>query len=559
MHFEAHKSPFLPPKTVLSEFVLPAILPDDIASLKALLHAQHAAHQSAVKAAVEAAAETVKREAQDYVQRMLEQLVLARHRLFGVSSEQLSGQARLFDEAEALVRSSAQDQDIAPIAPETPPAEGSNGKNPKKPARGKRSPLPVELKRVDVVHDVPEAQRTCPCGTPMIEIGQDVSEQLDIVPMQVRVLRHIRKRYGCPSSTHAPVTAALPPQPLPKSNASADFLAMLLAVKFVDGLPLARFEYVLDRHGVPVPRQTLARWVIGAGRMLQPLHNLMREALTEGPFLHVDETVVQVLKEVGKKPTSTSYMWVQTGGPPGKPVILYDYDPSRSGQVPVRLLEGYQGYLMTDGYEGYNALAKTPGIEHLACWAHVRRRFVEAARVQPTGKRGGADEAVALIGKLYGIERDHKDAQDKARFLARQQHSVPALAVLHAWLEQTLPVVTPQSALGTALAYLQKYWSRLIRYTERGDLPIDNNRCENAIRPFVVGRKAWLFSDTAAGANASAVIYSLVQTAKANGLEPYTWLRCVMRDLPAAKTLEDVEALLPWNLHALNSTRYMAS
>jgi transposase len=563
MHFEVHKSPFLPPQTVLPKFVLPAILPDDIAALKSLLHVQQAAHESVVKAAVaaavEAAAEAVKREAQDYVQRMLEQLVLARHRLFGVSSEQLSGQARLFDEAEALVQATTDAQDIAPIAPETAPSEGSNDKNPKKPARGKRSPLPVDLKRVDVVHDVPEDERTCPCGTPMIEIGQDVSEQLDIVPMQVRVLRHIRKRYGCPSSTHAPVTAALPPQPLPKSNASADFLAMLLTVKFVDGLPLARFEYVLDRHGVPVPRQTLARWVIGAGRMLQPLHNLMRETLTEGPFLHVDETVVQVLKEVGKTPTSTSYMWVQTGGPPGKPVVLYDYDPSRSGQVPVRLLEGYQGYLMTDGYDGYNALAKTQGIEHLACWAHVRRRFVEAARVQPIGKRGGADEAVVLIGKLYGIERDHKDAEDKVRLLARQQHSVPALAVLHAWLEKTLPVVTPQSALGTALAYLQKYWSRLTRYTERGDLPIDNNRCENAIRPFVLGRKAWLFSDTPAGANASAVIYSLVQTVKANGLEPYAWLRRVMRDLPAAKTVEDVEALLPWNLHALNSTSELAS
>jgi transposase len=563
MHFEVHKSPFLPPQTVLPKFVLPAILPDDIAALKSLLHVQQAAHETVVKAAVaaavEAAAEAVKREAQDYVQRMLEQLVLARHRLFGVSSEQLSGQARLFDEAEALVQATTDAQDIAPIAPETAPSEGSNDKNPKKPARGKRSPLPVDLKRVDVVHDVPEDERTCPCGTPMIEIGQDVSEQLDIVPMQVRVLRHIRKRYGCPSSTHAPVTAALPPQPLPKSNASADFLAMLLTVKFVDGLPLARFEYVLDRHGVPVPRQTLARWVIGAGRMLQPLHNLMRETLTEGPFLHVDETVVQVLKEVGKTPTSTSYMWVQTGGPPGKPVVLYDYDPSRSGQVPVRLLEGYQGYLMTDGYDGYNALAKTQGIEHLACWAHVRRRFVEAARVQPIGKRGGADEALVLIGKLYGIERDHKDAEDKLRLLARQQHSVPALAVLHAWLEKTLPVVTPQSALGTALAYLQKYWSRLTRYTERGDLPIDNNRCENAIRPFVLGRKAWLFSDTPAGANASAVIYSLVQTVKANGLEPYAWLRRVMRDLPAAKTVEDVEALLPWNLHALNSTSELAS
>jgi transposase len=393
----------------------------------------------------------------------------------------------------------------------------------------------------------------------MVEIGQEISEQLDIVPMQIRVLRHIRKRYGCPSSLHAPLTAALPPQPLPKSNASADFLAMLLTVKFVDGLPLARFEYVLDRHGVPVPRQTLARWVIGAGRLLQPLHNLLRDTLTDGPFLHVDETVVQVLKEEGKTPTSTSYMWVQTGGPPDKPVVLYDYDPSRSGQVPVRLLEGYRGYLMTDGYEGYNALAATDGIEHLACWAHVRRRFVEAARVQPKGKRGLADEAVALIGTLYGIEREHKDADDAVRLLARQQHSVPVLEALQTWLTKTMPGVTPKSALGTALAYLKKYWSRLVRYTERGDLPIDNNRCENAIRPFVVGRKAWLFSDTPAGATASAVIYSLVQTAKANDLEPYAWLRRVMRDLPKAKTVDEVEALLPWNLQALNLNRGMAT
>jgi transposase len=562
MHSSAQQSSFRPPEISLSGFVLPAILPDDIAALKALLHAQQTAHEitmnAAIAAAVEAAGSAIKREAQDYVQRMIEQLVLARHRLFGVSSEQHVGQARLFDEAEALAQATTEAMDIAPIPPEIASSD-SNDKSPKRPARGKRSPLPADLTRLDVVHEVPEDERTCPCGTPMIEIGQDVSEQLDIVPMQVRVLRHIRKRYGCPASIHVPVTAVLPPQPLPKSNASADFLAMLLTVKFVDGLPLARFEYVLDRHGVPVPRQTLARWVIGAGRLLQPLHNLLRDTLTDGPFLHVDETVVQVLKEDGKTPTSTSYMWVQTGGPPDKPVVLYDYDPSRSGQVPVRLLEGYQGYLMTDGYDGYNALAETDGIEHLACWAHVRRRFVDATRVQPKGKRGHADEAVALIGKLYSIERDHKDAGDEVRFLARQQHSVPALAALHAWLEKTLPGVTPKSALGTALAYLRKYWSRLIRYTERGDLPIDNNRCENAIRPFVVGRKAWLFSDTPAGANASAVIYSLVQTAKANGLEPYAWLRRVMRDLPKAKTVDEVEALLPWNLQALNLNRGMAN
>ena len=555
MHFTAQKSSFPAPEISPSAFIFPAILPDDIAALKALLHAQHAAHENTMKAAiaaaVEASANAILREAQDYVQRMLEQLVLARHRLFGASSEQHSGQSRLFDEAEVLAQATTEAQDIAPIPAQTPASEDGNDKSKMKPARGKRSPLPAELKRVDVMHEVPEDERTCPCGTPMVEIGQEISEQLDIVPMQIRVLRHIRKRYGCPSSLHAPVTAALPPQPLPKSNASADFLAMLLTVKFVDGLPLARFEYVLDRHGVPVPRQTLARWVIGAGRLLQPLHNLLRDTLTDGPFLHVDETVVQVLKEDGKTPTSTSYMWVQTGGPPDKPVVLYDYDPSRSGQVPVRLLEGYRGYLMTDGYDGYNAVAAMDGIEHLACWAHVRRRFVEAARVQPKGKRGLADEAVALIGTLYGIERDHKDSDDAGRFLARQLHSLPALEALHAWLEKTQPEVTPKSALGTALAYLQKYWTRLVRYTERGDLPIDNNRCENAIRPFVVGRKAWLFSDTPAGATASAVIYSLVQTAKANGLEPYAWLRRVMRDLPKAKTVDEVEALLPWNLKAL--------
>jgi hypothetical protein len=166
---------------------------------------------------------------------------------------------------------------------------------------------------------------------------------------------------------HAPITAVLPAQPLPKSNASADFLAMLIAVKFVDGLPLARFEHVLERHDAAVPRQTLARWVIGCSHLLQPLHNLMRDILLDGSLLYMDETVVQVLKEKGRSPTSNSYMWVQTGGPPDKPVVLYDYDPSRSAKVPVRLLEDFKGYLMTDGYAGYNEVERTQGIERLAC------------------------------------------------------------------------------------------------------------------------------------------------------------------------------------------------
>jgi len=538
MHSAIPKPLILPDRFTPPEVKFPPALPSgDDAAWGDLLHAQHQAHTNAMH------------EALGHIQYLLEQIVLFRHKQFGISSETLSGQARLFDEAEVLAADATDAQDIAPILAEVPVAA-----KPVVKARGKRAPLPAELPRVDIVHDVPEAERTCPCGTPMVVIGRQVSEQLDIVPMQIRVLRHIRNTYGCPDSVHAPVTAALPPQPLPKSCASPDFLAMLLTTKYVDGLPLARFEYVLARHGVTVPRQTLARWVIGAGGLLQPLHNLMRDTLFDGPFMHMDETVVRVLKEKGKSPGSNSYMWVQVGGPPGKPVVIYDYDPSRSGAVPTRLLSGYQGYLMTDGYDGYNALARTDGIEHLVCWAHVRRKFVEATRVQARGKKGRADEAVALIGKLYGVERDCKEAQDEARWRARQESSLPILAELREWLDKTRPAVVPGSALGKALSYMNDYWNKLIRYVERGDLPIDNNRCENAIRPFVVGRKAWLFSDTPAGANASAVIYSLLQTAKANGHEPYIWLRRVLRDLPAAQTVEEIEALLPWNLHVLDLT-----
>ena len=492
--------------------------------------------------------QTIRDEAHAYVIRMLEQATLARQRMFGSSSEQMSAQSRLFDEAEVLAQNSTGAQDTAPIADEAPQGVPATAASATKPARGKRAPLAAGLPRVDVLHDLPEADRTCPCGTPMVLIGQDISEQLDIVPMQVRVICNIRNRYGCPGSHHAPVTAPLPPQPLPKSNASADFLAMLYTVKFVDGMPLTRFCKVLERHNAPVPSQTLARWVIGGGRLLQPLHNLMRDILLDCSLIHMDETVVQVLKEPAKAHTSNSYMWVQTGGPPDKPVVLFDYDPSRSAQVPTRLLEGFKGYLMTDGYGGYNEIASTTGIERLACWAHVRRRFVEAVRVQPKGKRGKADEAVALIGKLYRIEREFKDAAPEDRHAARQSQSVPALADIHAWMVKTVELVTPKSALGTALAYMKNLWPMLSRYTERADLPIDNNRCENSIRPFVLGRRAWLFSDTPAGAHASAVIYSLVETAKANGVEPYAWLRRVLRQLPAAKTVEDVEALLPWNL-----------
>lgn len=521
------------------------------AQVQTQLHAQLEVHRQALEAdcqrqLAEGIAAGVAAGVAEKIQYILEQWRLSRHRRFGPSSE--SHQGELFNEAETLV-----DQ-----APDTPDEhdeddtgkDSSPGNSQKKKAkRGHRRALPPELPRIEHVIDVPEAQRLCDCGTPMVRIGEDVSEQLDIVPMQIRVVRTVRPRYACPKGDQAPVQMPAPAQVLPRSNFSAGFLAMLAVVKYVDGLPLARFEKVLARHGVEVPRQSLARAIIKLAQTLQPLHNLARDALLDSPVIYMDETTVQVLKEPGRSPTSTSYMWVQRGGPPGKPVVLFDYESSRSGQIPVQLLEGWQGYLMTDGYDGYAPVARGAGIEHLACAAHARRKFVEAKRASPNGKSARADHALDMFAQLYRIEARLKDATDAERFEARQSHSLPVLQKLRAWLDETLPVVTPKSKMGEALGYLHKVWPRLVRYTERGDLPIDNNPAESAIRPFVVGRKAWLFSDTPAGAHASAVLYSLMETAKANGREPYAWLRFVVERLPEARTVDEVEALLPWNTH----------
>jgi hypothetical protein len=241
--------------------------------------------------------------------------------------------------------------------------------------------------------------------------------------MQIRVIKHIRKVYGCRGCEAAPVTADKPAQLIEKSMASPSVLAMLLTTKYVDGLPLHRFETVLARHGVDIPRQTLARWVIQCGEHFQPLLNLMRDRLLESPVIHCDETRVQVLKEPDRDPTSQSWMWVQASGSPDRKVVLFDYTTSRAQEVPLRLLESYRGYVMTDDYAGYNALALQPGVERLACMAHARRKFVEAQKVQPKGKTGRADIALTMINKLYGIEREFKDGSDEQRLIGRQERA----------------------------------------------------------------------------------------------------------------------------------------
>ncbi|MGW8461566.1 IS66 family transposase [Pseudomonas sp. CLCA07] len=507
---------------------MPDDLPDDPVLLKQMLLDTYEAF---------AREQEVKQAYETHIVDLKEQIKLFRDRIFGRKSEQTvepnTPQLALFNEPESEPMLAVEDADEEVVA--------------SAPRRGKRKPLSADLPRIEVIHELPEHELTCACGCRKHAIGEETSEQLDIVPMQIRVIKHIRKVYGCRGCETAPVTADKPAQLIEKSMASPSVLAMLLTTKYVDGLPLHRFETVLSRHGIDIPRQTLARWIIQCGEHLQPLLNLMRDRLLESPVIHCDETRVQVLKEPDRDPTSQSWMWVQASGPPDRKVVLFDYTSSRAQEVPLRLLEGYRGYVMTDDYVGYNALALQPSVERLACMAHARRKFVDAQKVQPKGKTGRADIALTMINKLYGIEREFKDASDEQRFTGRQEKSLPILAQLKGWLEKTQPQVTPQSVLGKAVNYLANNWSRLERYVEAGFLPIDNNPAERAIKPFVIGRKAWLFSDTPKGATASAQIYSLVETAKVNGQEPYTWLRHVLERLSYAQSMADYEALLPWN------------
>lgn len=464
---------------------------------------------------------------------------------FGASSEKCSpDQVNLFDEAEQE-QQAEEENDNGQSDEITVPSHTRK--------KVGRKPLPDHLPRIRQEHDIPENEKVCSCcqGT-LHRMGEEISEQLDIIPAKVQVIQHIRPKYACRTCENRVKTATLPPQPIPRSIATSGLLAYIVTSKYVDGLPLYRLEqFTLARLGVEITRATMATWMIRCGELVQPLINLLRDKLLEAPVVHCDETVVQVLNEPDKTPQSKSYMWVQVAElQENQRIILFDYAASRSGSVPVKLLEGFQGYLQTDGYEGYAAIGRQPGITSQGCWAHARRKFDEAVKGQKDPKKTGkAHAGLALIQKLYRIEREIKENPPDDKKRIRQQKSMPVLNKLRQWLERSLPQAPPKSLLGKALHYLHNQWDKLVRYCDEGYLRMDNNLAENAIRPFVVGRKAWLFSNSQKGARASANLYSLVETAKACGLEPYTYLKEVFARLPAVKTVDDIEQLLPWNIN----------
>ncbi|MCW5738437.1 MAG: IS66 family transposase [Enhydrobacter sp.] len=523
----------------------PLELPEDLEALRAQVR-----HLSTVVAERDLA--LAERDAT--IESLTAQLRLAIARRFASPSERVAeGQLGLFNEAEVLATEPEAEESA--VTPGEVVEVAAHAR-----VRGKRAPLPAHLPRVEVLHELAEAEQVCPRdGTRLERFGEETSEQLDIVPATVRVLHHVRAKYRCPCCREHVVTASMPAQPIAKSQASPGLLAYVATAKYVDALPLHRQAGQFERIDCAIPRQTLARWMVRCGsELVVPLVNLLRDHLLEAPYLHMDETTVQVLDEPGRAPEAKSWLWCQTGDTAAGRIVLFDYDPSRSGEVPKRLLGEFAGYLHTDGYAGYNAVVEANGICQLHCFAHARRHFVDGLKAlginpaklpaKPPDKARRLLRGLAFIRTLYTIERRISELPPTERHAVRLAESALVLERLREWVDDTRPRVAPKTPLGQALGYLHNHWSGLTRFLDDGRLAIDNNAAENAIRPFVVGRRNWLFSATTDGATASANLYSLIDTAKANGLDPYAYLRHVFTQLPGATCVEDIEALLPLHI-----------
>lgn len=466
-----------------------------------------------------------------------EYLRLERARRFGPSSEKSVDQGELFNEPEALsdVEETLSDQQELPVAEKK---------------RGRKG-LSKNLPRHQVHLDLSDDEKADAIDT----FYTVVKEELDIVPAKARVIEYLQEKAVFVDHGKRQIKAAeLPRHPLNKCIASISLLAYIIVSKYCDGLPLYRLEGILKRYGGEITRTSMANWVIRLGMELQPLVNLARAHQLSYDYLQMDETRVKVLKAPNQSASSEKWMWVSRGGPPDRPVVLFDYDSSRGQEVPLRLLEDFRGYLQCDGLGSYDVACKQHGLTQLGCMDHARRKFRDAQKAAKSAHKKGpvktskADVAVSKIGALYRFEREIRDLPSYEKYQMRQKVAKPLLNELKVWLEENITNVVKGGLTHKAMYYFLNQWSKLIVYCEDGRLNISNALAENAIRPFAVGRRAWLFCDTVKGAQASAIHYSLIETCRANGVDPQQYYQTVLARLPCAETVEQLEALLPWNL-----------
>lgn len=468
---------------------------------------------------------------------------LNQHQKYGASSEQAdSDQMSLFNEAEKESAKKSEEPDVEVIL--------STRKRGRSKSRKTYDDLPIE----EVRYELSKEDQVCPkCDKTLHEMKTEIRKELKIIPAQVKVVHHIRQVYACRDCDKVGVegtiiTAPAPKPIMPGSMVSPSLLAFIMERKYNQHLPLYRQEKAFENFGIDISRQNMATWMMhGAGTWLAPLYERMHTLIKDELVIHADESPLKVIDE---KKKSKSYMWMYASAKTGKHrMFLYDYQPSRSQKNPQRFLEGFTGFLQTDGYSGYNAV---DNVTQVGCLAHAKRKFNDALKALPDDasvSRTKSNEGLKFCNRIYHFEGLYADLKPEERFIKRQADVQPVLDAFKSWLDEQIRCTLPKSKLGEAIKYCLNQWDKLIAFMYDGHIAVDNNLAERAIKPFVIGRKNYLFSKSPKGAQASAISYSIIETAKANNLNPFLYLTYLFEQLPNID-IEDyvmLDALLPWS------------
>lgn len=473
----------------------------------------------------------------DYLKQCVKMMKQA---IFGQKSEKVIHTAAqlcfVFNEAEMTIGGSQEE------ALDT--NEDAEQASEQKKKKGGRKSLPKSIPREQVLHQLSGEDLLCKCGSELTKIGEEQSEEIHVIPAKVIVREHIRCKYACKCCGETVKRADAPFRPLNKCIASAGLLADMLVKKYSDHLPLYRQSEIWKRYGIELSRSTLSNWVIGCAEKLEPIVQLLKEEMLASDYICSDETTVNVLDE----PKNTNYMWMHQSGIREKRCVIYEYNKSRSQEVAEKFLSTFKGYHQSDGYVGYDNLHKKEGVIGVGCMAHARRKFVSIIKISTKG--GIADEIVAKMDYLYKIEKKIAYLNDLERKEIRNKEALPKLKELHETLKYYADTAPPESYLGKAIQYALNQWTKLNAYLLDGRLRIDNNDSERAIKPFVIGRKNWIFCKSEGGAAASSIIYSIIETCKANNVNAYNYLKYILENIHKAKNDDELRGMLPFNLDA---------
>lgn len=490
----------------------------------------------------------LKKNHESKIQALLERIQFLLHQQFGRRSERFNpDQYQLFNEAELTDRACPDEDEEEPETPiDVKPHTRARS--------NARNPIPDHLPRVDVHHELKDQERQCPCGCELLRIGEDIQEQLSIVPRLYFVTRHIRGRYAC-SCKESAKNSPMPAHPLPGAQVTPVFLAHIMVSKLTDGLPLYRQEKQAAREGLDLPRAKLARWFIRGSELFQPVLNRLMDTFFDYDIALSDDTRIRVLKTDESNPRTQSALWIRRGGPPDKPVVLVDYKPSKSGEAAYSLLEDFQGTLVCDGASNFNLSVKRNRLILALCNDHARRRFNKVHEVLSKEKTLKSAMAIASQGlrqynALYAIERrlTKAGADAQERLHVRQEEAQPLWDDFLEWAKEKLVDGVRHAGTTDALNYLLKHAEGLQTYCNDGRLPISNIKSEHVAKTIAIARKNFMFCDTEAGAEASGRAFSVIETARANGHNPHKYLSVLLTELPNVKSLAEVDALLPWSL-----------